>query len=274
MNATKGTQKIAHRCPHPFDSVDMNLTEAISVVIARPLVRAVIDLGVWADDMVVALPFVSVHLGMGLSVLMDMVLQSLFVGVMDYMQAHLSALTSDRADNWRSVIVIGAMSPSFVGSSSGRIVGIGVVFAFFPPRSETFRPFQSAGLIRGFAVASARRWPGSLCASREPFGGSPQSRERWPPPVRLCISRAATEPLALAESTCTQTRSHCIDCRRLGNLCTDILLPGFSWSCGTRVPPPRLFRNAGISTLQDGNTSAATTYSGHHPVGLQLESPY
>jgi hypothetical protein len=273
MNATKRTQEIAHRCPHPFEGVDMNLTDAISVVIARPLVRAVIDLGVGADDMVVALPFVSVHLGMELGVRMDMVMQSLFVGVMHHPQAHLSALASHRTDNGRPVVVVSAMPPPFVGPSPRRIVGIEVRFTFFPPRSETSRPFQSAGLVGDSAVASARRWPGSLFASREPFGGSPQSPERWPPPVRLCISRAATEPLALAESTSTQTRSHCIDCRCLGNRYTDTPLPGFSWSCGTHVPPPHSFRNVGISTRRDGSTSAATTYSGHHPVGLQLESP-
>jgi len=40
MNATKQTQEVTHEGPHAFKGIDMDFTQAIPIVIARPFFRA------------------------------------------------------------------------------------------------------------------------------------------------------------------------------------------------------------------------------------------
>jgi len=202
---------------------------------------------------------------------MDVMDQGLFVSVVNYSQTHLPALTPKCTSDGRSIIIVGAMSPPLVGPPPGWIIRIVVTFTFFPPRSETSRPFQSAGLAMPLGVAAVLHWFGSLSAYREPFDGSLRSRVQWPPSARPCTPHAATELLALAESAFPRILSHCTDCR-YPDRDIGILSVGSSWLCGTLVPPPRSFRNVGISTCSGESTSTAKPCSDRHPVGLRLES--
>jgi hypothetical protein len=272
MNTAEGTQEVAHRRPHALGGVDMHFTDAIAVIVACPFLLAMTNRRVQANDVIVTSPFIGEYHSISQGEHMDVMNQGLFVSVVNDSQAHLPALTPDCADNGRSIIVVGAMSPLFVGSLAAWIVRIVVTFAFFPPRSETSRPFQSVGLAKGPAVAAALRWLGSPCAYRVPFGDSRRSRAQWPLWAHLCISHASAERPALAGSAFPRTLSHCTDCK-CPDKDTGIRSIGSSWSCGTPVPPPRPFRNEDISTGSGESTSTAKPCSDRHLVGLQLESP-
>lgn len=273
MNATEGTQEVAHRCPHPFGCVDVHFADTITIVIACPFLLAVTHRRMCANDVVVALPFIGEYHGISQGEGVNVVNQGLFVSVVDHSQACLSTLTADRAHNRRSVIVVGTMSRSFVSPSARRVIRIGVKFTFFPPRSETSHLFQFAGLAKGHQAAAAPRWIGWPGAYREPFGVRLRSREPGSQSAHPCILREAAEWSVLAGSAFPQTRSHCTGCRCLDRD-TGIPSTGFSWLCGTRVPPPRSCRNVGISTRSGGSTSTAKPRSDRHRIGRQLESPY
>jgi len=272
VNTTQRTQEVTHCRPHPFGSVDVYFANAIAVIVACPFFLAVTNRRVRANNVVVALPFVGEYHGIGPGERMDMVNQCFFVRVMNHSQAYLSTLATNCADNRWSIIVVGAMASSFVGPSSGWIIGIVVTFTFFPPRSETSRPFQSVCLAKDLVVGGVPRCLGSPSAYREPFDGSLQSPVQWSLSVRPCIPHAATKPLALAGSASPRTLSHRTDCRCPDK---DIGTPssGFSWLCGTHVPPPRAFRSVGTSIRSGESTLAAKLRSNHHPAGLLLESP-
>jgi hypothetical protein len=137
VNTTKRAQKIAHRSPHPLNGIDMHLADAVAVVITCPLFRLVRNRRVRADDVVVALPFVSVHLATSLGVPVDTIVQSLFVGVLNHAQTHLPTLAPYCANDWRSVVVVSAMPPPFVGPSAGRTARISVQLYY--PTNDTLR---------------------------------------------------------------------------------------------------------------------------------------
>ena len=273
MNTTERAQEVAHGSPHTLDGVDMHFPDAITVVIACPFTRAVTDGSPRANDMIVATPFIGIDLRPGCRKLMDMSAQGFLVSMVYDAQAHFTALASDSSHNRRSVIVISPVSSAFVSPSARWIIGIGVSFAFFPPRSETVHPFQSVGRVASFRVGSVRHWPGLPSVWRVPFAGSPRSHARWQPMAPLCIPLAAVTRFALAGSASLQISSHCTHCRCFDIHCTDKPATDFSLSSETRAPPPRPFRSAGISTHRDGSVLAATICSAHRPVKSQLESP-
>ncbi len=43
VHAAKGTEEIAHACPHAFGRVDVDFTNAIPIVIACPCVNTMVD---------------------------------------------------------------------------------------------------------------------------------------------------------------------------------------------------------------------------------------
>lgn len=131
MHTTEGAQEIAYCCPHPFSCVDMHF--ANPVIVPCPFLLTVTDCRVYANDVIVALPFVGEYHCISQGEGVDVVNQGLFVRVVNRPQAHLPAFTADRADNRRQVIVIGAVSRPLVSSSAWWIIGISVKFAFFPP---------------------------------------------------------------------------------------------------------------------------------------------
>jgi hypothetical protein len=61
----------------------VNLPDAITIVVAGPLLVAVADGGVGSNDMIVALPFIRMDGRLNLSEGVDVFFQSLLVGVMN-----------------------------------------------------------------------------------------------------------------------------------------------------------------------------------------------
>jgi len=132
MNATEGMQEVAHCRPHPFGSVDVHFTDAIAIIIPRPLFLAVTNRGVQANDVIVALPFVGEYHSISLGEHMNVMDQGLFVSWVNYSQTHLPALASKCTSDGRSIFIIGAMSPPLVGPPPGWIIRIVVTFTFSP----------------------------------------------------------------------------------------------------------------------------------------------
>src|SRR5215208_4395850 len=137
MNPAKGAQEIARRSPQAFDSVGMDLPDAIAVVITSPFFLPMTHRVMSALDPVVPLPFIRVTGGVSLGVPMHVLLQRLAIGMMPHAQATLSTVASHGPDNGRPIVVVRPMPPLLVGATPRRIKRIGMSLAFFPPRSET-----------------------------------------------------------------------------------------------------------------------------------------
>ena len=73
-----------------------------------------------ATQMLIALPLIGVRHRSRLSETMHVHVERLSVGVMHHVQAHLMSVSSDRTHNGRTVIVVGAMPASLVGTPTGR----------------------------------------------------------------------------------------------------------------------------------------------------------
>src|SRR2546430_7118677 len=118
----------------------MHVPYAITVLIPCPFVLAVTNRPVSSLNLIVALPFIRVTSGFGFGVVMHMLVQGLAVGMLAHAQAALPTLPANRANHRWPVIFIGAVTAPLVGSTPRRIKRIAVLFAFFPPHSETSRP--------------------------------------------------------------------------------------------------------------------------------------
>ena len=121
--------------------------------------------------MIVAQPFIGIDLNAGQGAGMDVMFEGFLVGVMNHPQANLTTLTANRPHNWRTIIVIGAMTALFVGPTTRGIIRVGMILTFFPPHSETFRRFQSVHRAMVLAVDAVLHWLVVLCERRGPFDG-------------------------------------------------------------------------------------------------------
>src|ERR1700754_4800120 len=189
----------------------MNFPYAITVVIPCPLVLAVTDRPVRSLDLIVALPFIGVTNGLWLNVVMHMLVQRLAVGMLAHAQAALPTLPANRANHRWPVIFIGAVTAPLVGSTTRRIKRIAVLFAFFPPHSETSR--QSPCRSVPFDSAWQKHWSECACANDARRGGRAPVPEqaRWR--VRLCRFHVITRP-SVADQGCYRRREFPYkDCR-------------------------------------------------------------
>ena len=97
----------------------MHLENTVSIIISGPLPLTVTDGCMRSNQMVIATPLISVNLGTRCSELMYMGFKCVLVGVMHDTQPNLTAFPSNGANNWGTVVFIGAMPFSFVSTSPG-----------------------------------------------------------------------------------------------------------------------------------------------------------
>ena len=119
MNTPKRSEEIANGRPDTFNGISMNLSNPIGIGICCPLPLTVAHRGMTAVESQVALPLIGINSGTLLGELMDMRRKCLLVGLWHDPESHLIALSSHGANNRRSVIGIGAPSPTLVGTASG-----------------------------------------------------------------------------------------------------------------------------------------------------------
>jgi hypothetical protein len=165
MDPAEGPQKITGRRPQTFDTIGMDFSHAIPIIISRPFVLAVTDRAMCPLNSIVALPFIGVTLGCLPRKPMHMLSQSLAVRLLTDSQAALPTLSPNGSDNRWSVIVIRAVPALLVSSAPRRIIRIRVLFAFFPPHSETSRPFQSRSRAVESGSTSHKHSVGFACAT-------------------------------------------------------------------------------------------------------------
>ena len=260
MNPAEGSQKITGCRPQTFDSIGMDFAHAITIVISRPFTLAVTDCAVGPLDSIVAWPFIGVTLGCLPGVTMHVLPQSLTVRMLTDSQATLPTLSTNGSDNRWPVIFIRPVPTLLVSSATRRIIRIRVLFAFFPPRSDTSRPFQS--LCRAVASGSTvhQHSVGCACATCARSAAIVQVPQpvRWR--VRPCRHLAVTTRRGAAQDCSRQKWCRCRDCRRSGTSGIGNL-PGRALACETVAHSGLWHHSRGISVRVGGNTSSPTYHS-------------
>ena len=205
VHAAKRTQKVSQRLPQAFNRVDVNFSNAIAIIVSRPLFLTVTDHSMATVQPVIALPLVAVTGRAIGGELFNVPMQRLFVGALFDSQAALAATSSDSSDHRRTVILICPMTPFLICSTTRRISLVSVLFSFFPPRSETSRLFQSGGLSGAFHPASRTRSLADACARYERSGETARVLRLRPESFRLCTRRARARRLD-AGASCSSKR--------------------------------------------------------------------
>jgi hypothetical protein len=124
VNAFEGTQEITHIGPQAFGRVAMNLSHAITIIVARPFFAAMLDGGVRAQEMVIALILVGKDGRSGVGEAMHMREQGFGGRVHDHAQPDLPATATHRSQHGRTVIGKGAASAPLVGAAAWRVAGV------------------------------------------------------------------------------------------------------------------------------------------------------
>jgi hypothetical protein len=260
MDPAEGAQKITGRRPQTFDSIGMDFSHAITIVISRPFVLAVTDRAVCPLDSIVALPFIGVTLGSLPRKPMHVLSQSLAVRMLTDSQAALPTLSPNGSDNRWPVIFIRAVPTLLVSSATRRIIGVRVLFAFFPPRSETSRPFQSRRRAVGSGSTAHKPAVGCACATCARSAARVQVPQPGRLQVRPCRHRAVTTRCGAAQDCSRQKWSRCRDCRRSGT--AGIGNPrAHALEYGTVAQTGLWHHSRGISVRVGGNTSSPTYHS-------------
>src|SRR5262249_36065353 len=117
-------------------------------------------------------PFVGVTSSRLLRITMDVLPQRLAISMLADSQAALPALPANSAHDGWPIVVIRAVSPLLVGPTPRRIVRIGVLFAFFPPRSETSRRFPFRRRLRRPDLRVPAHWLAVASATDEHSDGT------------------------------------------------------------------------------------------------------
>src|SRR6266508_1348050 len=144
----------------------MDLAHAISIVVARPLVLAVIDRGVWQVHSVVTAVLIRIH---HRRVVWDRLSENALtrdlVAVPDNPAAFFARLAADDMNDRRSIIVVRAVPPLFVRAPTRRIVHVAMWRTFFPQRSGRAHPPRTFD-HSSYRLARCRsHWFGSVAAA-------------------------------------------------------------------------------------------------------------
>lgn len=117
-----------------------HFTVAIAIIIPRPLMHAMADSGMVRMTPAVALPLISIEpRATHRDILRNQGRAGVRISVIADPQALLPCLARDHTDDRRAIIGIGAVSLPFIGAPPGRIGGISMGGALFPPRCGTAR---------------------------------------------------------------------------------------------------------------------------------------
>src|SRR3989304_3692477 len=132
-------------------------------------------------------------------------LQGLAVGMLGHAQTYLAALSSNCADNRRTIILIGAVPFLFIGTWSRGIGRIAVFFAFFPPHSETSHLFQSPHRVVGYSVGGESHSRGAVDGGDGRYHKPGAIHAISSPWTHLYRFHATTESLGLGGAASLQT---------------------------------------------------------------------
>jgi hypothetical protein len=140
MNAPKTTQIGPERCTRPLTAIAVDLAAAISIIIPRPLVHTMSNRGMGGMAPPIALPLVGIELrAVNRDVLRYQCCAGTPISMVANPEALLTGVPRDDADNRRTVVGVCPMPSPLIGPPPGRILGVRMGRAFFPPRSGIAR---------------------------------------------------------------------------------------------------------------------------------------
>ncbi len=140
MDAPEGAQVGPEGRPGPFAGMAVNLASAIPIIIPCPFAGAVAHGGVGGVATVIARPCICVqHGAASWDVLREQVVAGPCGRVVTDPEALLARVPRDKTDNGRTVVGIGPVPSPLMGTPTGRIIGVRMGRAFFPPRFGTAR---------------------------------------------------------------------------------------------------------------------------------------
>jgi hypothetical protein len=130
VNAFEGSQEVPHIRPDAFNTVAVNFTKAVPVLITGIFVGTMTD--AIALKPAITLVFAGIHDGLNPDKTVTMLLQGRAGGIHDNAQTHLSTFASNRTKHRRTVISIGTASALLICPPPRWIVGFEVFLTFFP----------------------------------------------------------------------------------------------------------------------------------------------
>ena len=158
VNASIRTQEVAQTGPAAFIGIDMHFADTVSIIIACPLVLSMTHSVAYTIQAIVAIVFIGVERGFRLGEALYKRTECLALGILHHTNTHLTRFSTNHGTNWWTIILVGAASTSFVGSTPRRILWISVPFSFFPRRSGTFRRFRLPDRSRVCSFVRVRHW--------------------------------------------------------------------------------------------------------------------
>jgi hypothetical protein len=121
----------------------VDLAAAVPVIIPGPFVDAVADRGMGWVTPSVALPLIGIQLcAANRKVFHHELMTSPSVRVVAHPKTLLARVAGDDADDGRTIIGIGSVPLALIRAPAGRIRGVAMGRAFFPPRSDIVHPPQ------------------------------------------------------------------------------------------------------------------------------------
>jgi hypothetical protein len=133
MDATERPQERAQPSANSFTRVAVDFPHAVAIVIARSLWLRVIDCRVLLADHVVTPILIRIHDGLvGRNGFPKDALTGELIAVGDHPTAFFAGLLTDNVNDRRRVVVIAAMSWSFVRATARRIIWLGMWPPFSP----------------------------------------------------------------------------------------------------------------------------------------------
>ena len=146
VDTSKHAQKGAQGSPQPFAGVAVDFADAITIVIACPLVQGVADGAMVGVQTGVVGRFIrKQQRAAWRNTPLDDFEAGGFVGVLDHPVTVLARLATDDADDGGPVVVIGAAPSGLVGARARRVVRFQMRPAFFPPHSGRLRRLRRSG---------------------------------------------------------------------------------------------------------------------------------
>jgi hypothetical protein len=140
MNAPKTTQRGPERRASALAGIAVDLAAAIALIVPRPLVHTVTDRGMSGMAPAIALPRVGIELRAGSGAgLRQQCHTGRPLGMVANPEAVLARVPRDDPDHRRTLVGVGAMSTPLMGPPTGRLIGVRMRRAVFPPRCGTAR---------------------------------------------------------------------------------------------------------------------------------------
>jgi hypothetical protein len=140
MNAPKTTQIGPERRASALAGIAVDFAAAISIIVPRPLVHTMTDSGMRGMAPSIALPLVGIELrAVSGDVLRNQCRAGMLISMVANPEALLARVPRDDTDNRRTIVGVGPMSSPLIRTPTGRIIGVRMRRAFFPPRFGTAR---------------------------------------------------------------------------------------------------------------------------------------